>query len=274
MIEVSKFEKFIKKPIVLVVGIALFTLSSLITVSDGIRLIWDYANRSVREKQYWYENINKLATETNAKYFESILGSPVYINSYSNGTLNLKEYIFVNNFFYVQAIIDDSDKIIGYSVTTRDPSFNPPVPIARYEANDLFLGKTSFLDIRKEFGNPSWLISYLGAHDLFYSEGYYFGNIEGYQTFYLSMSLAGYINLDDGKYMTPPDYQSHITPSLNSSHDLTEVAEFLETNTNIVNTYTVLSPFISAADVALIRNKNPGIYLFGPDYNQVRLLNK
>jgi hypothetical protein len=172
----------------------------------------------------------------------------------------------------VQAITDKADKVIGYSVTSRDKDFNP-----KFALFNIYLGKSTFKDINKEFGgkrDPEWLISNLGAHDIFYTEGYYLGNPGYYQSFFFSMSMVGYSKEND--FSPIPDYVSSDLDmnfgALNSNALPPDVKALVDNNTNIINTYTVLSPFVSINDISSIRKVGVYDYLFGPDKNQVRLL--
>lgn len=268
-INLEKILKFLKKKTVIVVGVILFVLSAVITITQGGSILLNFLNQSVRHKEILYSNLRHLATETNIDYFKSMLGNPVYTNSFK--TVN--EYIFVDELFYVQAVVDKKDKVIAYSVTTRDPKFNPKVPIF----NNIILGKSKFIDTNIFNKKPDWIISMLGAHDLFYSEGYYLGNPGGYQSIFFSMSgVSG----NDGEYVPPPYYQSHslkltFNDLQNGNSEILpeDVSTFRENNTNLINTYSMLGKFVSPDDFKEIRDGNPRFYLFGPDNNQVRLLN-
>jgi hypothetical protein len=269
MNNMQRIFKTLKKPTVILFGIVIFFFSSLITIVEGGGILEQKVFAPMRYKSVLYDKLANLAPETNVNYFISQLGEAAFINEYKSG---LKEYIFVHKLFYVQAIVNKSGKVIGYSVTTRDKNFNP-----RFSFFDIYLGESTFQDIAKEFGGsrkPDWLISYLGAHDLFYTEGYYMGNPGGYQSFFFGMSMADYSN--EKQYSVIPDYQTKDL-SLNfgslGEEDLPQdIQTFLAENVNTINTYSILSPFVSIEDIASIRDGDIYFYLFGPDQNQVRLL--
>ncbi len=269
MSTIQKVFEMLKKPAVIVFGVVIFFFSSLITIVEGGGILEQKVFAPMRYKAVLYDKLANLAPETNINYFISQLGEAAFINTYKSG---LREYIFVHKLFYVQAIVDKSEKVIGYSVTTRDKNFNP-----RFSFFDIYLGKSTFQDLAKEFGDsrkPDWLISYLGAHDLFYTEGYYMGNPGGYQSFFFGMSMAGYSN--ENEYSVIPDYQTKdLTLSFGSlgEEELPqEIQTFLANNANTINTYSILSPFVSIKDIASIRDGDVYFYLFGPNQNQVRLL--
>ena len=272
----EQLTNYLKRKTVLIFGLSLFFLSSLITITQGGSIIWNFFDESFRYKKVLYNKIEQLATETNIAYFQSLLGNPVYINSGSN----IKEYIFVNDLFYVQGITDKNDKVLAYSVTTRDKNFNPNPPFFK----EIRIGKSSFKDINRiEWlsGSPSWIISLPGAHDLFYTEGYYLANPGGYQTMFLSTTMAGYVDYD--KFEMIPYYQTpninltfsdgfgYILPKKNQTPEEKEIDNFRQKNINTINTYTILGPFVALNDFIDIRGEYPS-YLFGPEYNQVRLL--
>lgn len=210
------------------------------------------------------------------------MGEPVYVNSYQKK--KLKEFIFVDDAFFVQAVTDDLDKVLMYSVTIRKRKFFPKVPM-----QNLWLGKSTFTDAKKIFNKnskgPDWIISGVGFHDYFYSEGYYLANPGGYQTLGLSLSMVGSLeekvtditNMPTG-YVSPNvgftfsqeiDYQ---VSQGDSDKYPSEVKEFSDNNKNIINTYSIFGPFVSTGDILGIR-EDPTTYLLGPEQNQVRLLN-
>ena len=97
-----------------------------------------------------------------------------------------------------------------------------------------------------------------------------------------SITSSGYI--DYRKYITIPDYESPtVSLTFNKLIDFKvskensvfpeDVKIFRNENTNLVNTYTVLGPFIALNEFLDIRDGSPYYYLLGPDYNQVRLMN-
>lgn len=61
---------YIKKPIVVVFGVLIFTLSSVITITNGISVLGDIMNKSVAHNQSLYRKLDQLTTETNIKYFD------------------------------------------------------------------------------------------------------------------------------------------------------------------------------------------------------------
>lgn len=283
-LKLDKIINFIKKPTVVLFGVLIFILSSLITITDGYQILKGAVNESIRHNQVLYEKLNQLTTETNIKYFQSVLGEPVYINNEQGK--KIKEFIFVDNAFFVQTVTDNLDKVLMYSVTIRRGGFYPKVPM-----QDLWLGKSTFTDSKKVFewdyknnGGPDWVVSLIGAHDYFYSEGYYLANPGGYQTLGLSMSLSGFINdknLDISEmpidYISPNIFYSfpkeidYQVSEDNTERFPKEIKKFLENNNNIINTYTIFGPFVTPGDIQSIRGDYP-YYLFGPDHNQVRLL--
>lgn len=262
----------LKKKIVIIIGATLFLLSSIITITQGGSLLHNFFNESFRHKENLYTTLKHLATETNVEYFKSLLGQPIYINDFDD----VREYIFVNDLFYVQSITDKNNKVIAYSVTTTAEDFNPEVPL--FEG--IKLGKSKFTDLNTKensYNTPNWIISFLGAHDLFYSEGYYLGNPGGYQSVFFSITESGFINYKE--YKEPPYYES---PTINfpfkrlmgfNLEQPKELSEFRKINTNIINTYSVLGQFVTPNDFLKIRKGSANYYLFGPNYNQVRLLN-
>lgn len=162
----------------------------------------------------------------------------------------LKEYIFVNDLFYVQAVADSNNKVLLYSVTTRQKDFNPSLKILD-DSIEIILGKTKFSDINEE---PEKEYGWAGAHSFFYTEEYYFGNPGNYASYYFSINDAGYLNLIE-------DFPYNLFVNENFIKDNpTEMQKFRENS--IINTYTVASPFLGIMEK--VSN-----FSFGPSHHQV-----
>jgi hypothetical protein len=118
---------------------------------------------------------------------------------------------FIDRDYYVQAISDDDETVLAFSVTTRSRRFRPvyqvhrqPGLIERWRWRRRFgepykplvrlkLGRTTFADLDprdpEQFAGPHLLIS-VGAHNHAYSELTYKGNPGNYQSFVWTASDA------------------------------------------------------------------------------------
>lgn len=240
--------------------IIIFTLVSVIF--SGYIFIKQNFTTTFFPKIVEYRKINKLSTEVDIKYFNSILGNEISKNSYSD---MYTEYIYFKDDYFVQAITDTDDTVKAYSVTTLRKNFNPTW-------DDIELGKSTFQDVHNKFGETEDIISIIGVHDYFYTEGYYLANPGNYQTVYFSSTIAGYSGKDFK--MTPTispkrmeDYNSDVVFEdglLDSEKEI--LRENFEDNHNIVNTYTETSPAKRFEDFNLNY-----MYGWGPDWNKVRV---
>jgi hypothetical protein len=98
-----------------------------------------------------------------------------------------KEYIYIFDSFYLQAISDSDGQVVIYAVTSRSQDFNPIWP-----ENNLFkvqLGKTVFADIHE---NPYAIRAFEGVRRHGYFEFYYFGGGSSYQTVAVGLNDAGF----------------------------------------------------------------------------------
>lgn len=252
-------------------------------------MAWDflklaYENADFNQKRIAYERIEKLGTETNIGFFQDILGSPAFVNNMGEETKN-KEYVFVDKFFYTQAIVDGDDVVLAYSITTRQSDFNPKLNIL-WGKPPVILGETKLVDLIQLVGadDPDHIISAWGVHDISYAEGYYFGNPGNYQTFFFGTTQAGYT---EEELSLPPelvysfDLKDKISVIMNPGATSTtssgkripedvreDLQEFREDT--IINTYTIVGPLRPIKE--LLGQIDSALYVFGPDYNQVRLL--
>lgn len=184
----------------------------------------------------------------------------------------VKEYIFGNQYYYVQALVNESNKVVAYGVTTRQANFNPTFSILEdaYSANPddpsnlekatpwlkrIRLGITRFSDLND---TPENIVAILGARRFYYHEEYYFGNPGNYQFYFFAANDSAHLETGD------PDFdvfnEKHIDPKNPS------VQEFR--SKSIINTFYITAPMEGFT--------NPGIrkYLVGPDLDQVRVISE
>ncbi len=179
--------------------------------------------------------------------------------------LVVKEYIFGNQYFYLQVLTDASGRVLAYGVTTRKADFNPSfkilehgkVPPKNLEKAislpfNITLGKTHFSDFPY---SPENIFAYLGARRLYYHEEYYFGNPGEYQSYFIGVNDSGFVNINDDSL----DFFNK--DEINT--DDKSVANFRKSST--INTFLVTFP-MGGFESALRK------YLIGPDLDQVRVI--
>jgi len=183
----------------------------------------------------------------------------------TNPVLVVKEYIFGNQYFYLQVLTDSSDRVLAYGVTTRKADFNPSFKILEHGrvlpdnvekanpfAHKITLGKTHFSDFPY---SPENIFAYLGARRLYYHEEYYFGNPGDYQSYFIGVNDSGYVDINYDNF----DFslKDEINP------DDKNVANFRKRST--IN--TILVTFPKGFGEPALRK-----YLIGPDLDQVRVI--
>ena len=117
---------------------------------------------------------------------------------------------FLDRDYYVQAILDEDDTVLAFSVTTRSPKFNPTFAwptkpsfwqrmrywlATRDRVRPVFeveLGRTHFSDLG-EFGDiPGGIKVFQGPRVFWYSEQYSMGTPGSHQTFAFTASSASW----------------------------------------------------------------------------------
>jgi len=252
----------------IIAGLVVVLLSSIITIAQGVSIIKNQYEKSIGYKRELIKDLEQLTADVHIGYFTSILGNAVFVNKYENKGYNvekiknidLTEYIFVNKYCFVQALTDKNDQVLAYSITTRKSDFNPRLMLNINPVVDVTLGKTKFKelpDVRVDN-----IVSYLGAHDFYYHEAYYFGNPGNYQTFIFTLNESGYAGIEEEL-----EFYTFIPPSKDFKEKILisdpEIQEFR--NEAIINTFTVSSP-------GKFFGESLNNFRFGPDYNQIRIL--
>lgn len=188
------FITYIKKSdYALFFGIILFLISTLITFTDGIGIMKKiYSHTSYSEKIKLLENIASLSPDANIDYFKEKLGKPIFIKMMDDNNI---EFIFYNKYSIIQVVTDNKETTLAYSVTSLKEGFNPEITLPTMsqgqEEVKIKLGKTKFIDLNELPSSPS-VQSWVGAHDYYYGERYYFGNPGFYLTYIFSSNhMAG-----------------------------------------------------------------------------------
>lgn len=164
-------------------------------------------------------------------------------------TSSIHEHIFGNQYYYLQVLTDQTDRVVAYGVTTRRADFNPEFMMHRQLVR---LGSTSFGEIAAE---PSNVFGYLGANRFTYHEEYYFGNPTNYQTFFLGINDSGYIEMGEASRFFNRD--------VISTRDSAVEAFRAESK---INTFFVSDSLEWSLD-DMLRG-----YFVGPETSQVRVL--
>lgn len=263
----NKAEKIViklkKSYVAILLGLIMLSLSSIITISQGTSLIKEYYLSSFGRKTKLTDDIYKLAPDTNIGYFERILGSPVFINEKTDEKnikeSTQKEYIFINDYFYIQAITGKNDKVIAYSITPTNKGTHPLFSF--WEGNDeikLELNKSTFKVLNDK---PEEARLYCGARRGGYSEEYYFGNPGNYQTYIFSINdILGFPSLCQEEFMNG---NIGIDYSKNNEVDIENEKIQKARKEDVINTITITAPFISGKDL---------LFELGPNLDQIRIL--
>jgi len=210
------------------VGLAAALLGSfagLLAIGGVTRAWW---RRTLGRRADRYARLARLGTGAHLSFFAAVLGEPPamrnstikddYVDWVSSEDPDFDPSIenqtrlvarrfevstFIDRDYYVQAITDDDETVLAFSVTTRSPRFQPvyqvhrpPGLIERWRWRKRFgapfrplvklkLGRTTFADLDprdpEQFAGPHFLIS-MGAHNHAYSEMTYKGNPGNYQS--------------------------------------------------------------------------------------------
>lgn len=177
-----------------------------------------------------------------------------------------KEYIFINNHSFIQAFTDKNDKVLAYSITTKDKSFNPPIKIiTNVYAKDFYmyhLGAETFVQIEDWLSGVVKFNGSMWNKGFYYAEEYLGGSFKNDQSYIFSYNRNGIVNQCS-------DCQYAILNELPEYNKVGEVPVILSEEHKkirgrmIPNTITITSPFIDNISDLLT---------FGPSIEQVIVL--
>ncbi len=259
--------------------------AALLVVSAAIRGLY---RRTVGRRRDRYRRLSRLGNRAQVDFFTSALGDPPVIRRNIEGQkldhklfqemeeqevvewedppllkVTYIECFWVDRDYYVQAIADEDETVLSWSVTTRSKRFKPKfigVPKPSWRARrrlkkevgvdwkphfTLREGQTRFAELAPDGGVPQAIRVSRGARTYAYSEIYYFGNPGYYQHFVFTASGAagrfptgriGEVWDETGERWPDDPYQVEASAPF---EQLKAVAEFREQT--VVTTYTVVS---------------------------------
>jgi hypothetical protein len=221
------------------IGWIILLVAAAITIILPCLKIINLLVKKLLRKSEHLKKISLLDTSTHISYFISILGVPIHIGTLKDPDGKMyHEHIFVNHFFYVQAVTDVAGVVALFSVTTRRKKFNP---ILKTQFSDFVvqLGKSRFTDISIKQSENARTKGDHGAIT-YYSETHYLGFDGWYRDFGFTYNPNGY-----GKLAIATD-----------DDNPQNLSRFRETT---INTYTIIS------------DKNLPCDYFGPKAYQIRV---
>ena len=230
-------------------------LTSIITFFTAYKFISEAYRNSIGYKSLLYKKIQKLNTKQNIDYFKQVLGIPSIIKTYSEG--KRKKFIFINEYYYIQANIDTDNNVQSFSVISRKKDFQPTYTvnstIDRSINKKIFtvtLNKNRFYDFQKTITNDEYKNPYCSSNwwpkGFVYSEGYYLGGEGDYQSLYVGIDNDGYYeNLFDTSFWEnlftvtdckeiPDGFRKNIVNGFMLTNETSESALFLIRKKNII----------------------------------------
>src|SRR6266496_35792 len=234
-------------------------------VTEGIsRVISDLVKiPSNQRKQKTLDKGEKLVPEVDISLYQDAFGKPTFINHQPFSTnpnyerRKFVEYVFVDEYFYLDAIADLQGKVLYFAVTIRDQSFNPTF---KKQVFQIQLGRSTYSDIP---GRPQAAQGCFGANWFAYYETRYFGRPGAYQEFGFGLNTAGYYpksSLEACRRLRSTAHNCHGTLSDQ------EIESMIDGNKDeVFNTYAASAPGIQITDYAHV--------ILGVNDGQVRILN-
>lgn len=213
-----------------------------------------------------YNPLVKLSPHMNISYFMDVLGKPAIFKTNEDGLV--KYFTFIDPRFYLLATTDKDDSVIYFAVTSRKSDFQPTFKRPDDYNNtfkNITLNKTVFTDVDnpQDFGKPRCFYT-SGVRRFWYSEGYYEANPGNYQSFYIGINDAGYINPEVLNNL--PSFENQVR--LDEENGCNKIPiTFREKAT--VNTYIVTDAFKFMPD-----STESAKLIFGVDSDEVRVINQ
>ncbi len=244
---ITAIESFVQKNRVLSLIFIIGTILILLVIFGSTAY---FNKREILRKVEW------LKPGANIGVYLGKFGDPMVINHYEDK--NIKEYVFIHNYFYLVLITDMNDEVRCFAITIKNKAFKPTFKSPGYPTSrpsyKIKLGVSTFSEIP---GDPEHISSYLMAHyGHSYYETFYFGRPGYYLHYAFGINDTGYEPKD------LPRWRSVFS----TRYDTDSIPEELEVfrSTATFNTYAVSNDSMSFRDIF------PGS--LGASYEQVRRL--
>ncbi|MEK7525877.1 MAG: ETEC_3214 domain-containing protein [Patescibacteria group bacterium] len=241
-----------------IISIGFFLLFIFVLFSQASdltkRLFYRFGRSKIEHK---YGILEKISVGINIEYLKSILGTPAFINQLKEEEES--EFVFVDDYYYVQAVVDKDGEVISLVMVSRSEDFNPL--LGNLGVIEAILNKTTFSEI-KESENYKVCYRFQGANTpQYYFEESFFGNAGNYLTYLVGISDAG------SPVQRIPDYDSKdMSDGWQGEVDCSRINKE-QRDEKQVNTFITWSP-----EVKTKYQSNIPIRFFGPNLTQVRLL--
>jgi hypothetical protein len=228
---------FEKNPIIIVVGVIVFIISSITTIINGGTDLMYKANSTIGWRGFEEKTINSLNASIRIEKFTETLGMPTFYREGKNG---YSEHVFQRREgrYWIQAITDEDGTVVIYSVTSCDSSFKPQIHYGLLNKS-IRLGESTFKEVEGDYGAPfHFFFSGTTGNSYLYQIGD-MGNPGNYQTEYW-----GIIDACD-----PVGFYEYIGENLPTGlimqddrvdRDNPAIDKFLEKSH--INTYAISSP--------------------------------
>ncbi|HYU74783.1 MAG TPA: toll/interleukin-1 receptor domain-containing protein [Ktedonobacteraceae bacterium] len=264
---VKKVEENFAFKFIVVISVIIALLASILTnisaIESSIRTtLFPVASvASIIPKQEALDKVEKLAPGVDISLYEDKFGKPTFINhesSFINPNEKMGkfvEYVFVDKYFYLDAVTNSEGKVLYFALTIRDKSFNP---IFKNQVFQIRLGISKYSDIP---GGPDFAQGCYGANWFAYYETRYFGRLGDYEDFGFGFNTAGYYPESNKMVLRGLTNSCQGRPLSNQ-----EIKSMKDLNADeTFNTYAVSDPAIKISDYADT--------ILGVNYDQVRILN-
>lgn len=247
--------------IVLMAGIFAFASGTQAT-SWLLNMASDKWNDTIGWMGHEQKLLDQVGPGVQIGYFKHVFGEPIF----RDGDKKYKEYVFRRRFGYIQAISDQQDKTLLYSVVVCNDNFKPKIHLA---TGDITMQRDSLLT--KGSGETYYFISGATANS-YLMEGGYGGNPANYQEVYLGVtdSCGGLgSSVSDEIYRMFLDKKCH-TKSLSKTKSYCRYniddPEIKDMRSRVkINTVVVTAPGVGIEDI-----KSP--IQFGPSRTELRVL--
>jgi len=199
------------------IGKILFFLIFIYGLITAIIGLYNIFKNFLFQNDDLYQKLSQIDIGANKQYVDNLIGKPFLVRNLpeylyndencegeKTGLENFIESIYKNGKFYLQTISGENNEIIAYSITIKNKTFNPLIPLEFYHRrkekdgsyvtekyiSGLRIGKSSFGDLMDDspqrigFGN-------LNQHT-FYLEYHYFGRAGSYKDYLFGVSPYGF----------------------------------------------------------------------------------
>jgi hypothetical protein len=173
-------------------------LAAIVAALTLLSLLRNGYRRSLGSRRDASRRLSRLGTNAQLSFFTAVLGEPPAFSKRFESSdddptdQRLREYVYVQRYFYLHVVVTSDDGVVAFSLTTRSPRFKPKFRFGdrrNVSGMRVQLGSTRFSEVGSY---PKRIRGLVRDSWCLYQEWYDLGEVAGNQQLILGINESGW----------------------------------------------------------------------------------